>query len=192
MCHDNKFLENDFYKNTFGNDFYKNTFEGRCVDNIFGNDCHSNTFGDNFSNNTLGNGFTRNTFGTDCKYNTFGNYCEFNTFGTDCSFNTFGNDCNSNKFKIDGKNLDSVKNVNFDNGCSGNTILIDNNVGLLKNYNINKGVNNKNITVKFTDSDIEVNVWVASSGEVIQEYINDYMTDSDIDEIWNTYFNEKI
>jgi hypothetical protein len=85
--------------------------------------------------------------------------------------------------------------VNFDNGCSGNTITIDGKSGgvlKLKNYNINKGVNNKNITVKFTDSDIEVNVWVASSGEVIQEYINDYMTDSDIDEIWNTYFNEKI
>lgn len=200
-CYNNVFGDY-LYNNTFGNNFHNNTFGNRCHDNslsnncnnnTFGNDCQENKFGIRCGGNTFGNRCDNNTFGGDCQSNTFGNGCCSNTFGNNCQINTFGNYCSQNIFKIDGKNLDYVGNVNFDNGCSGNTILIDNNnVGLLKNYNINKGVNNQEIHVKFPTSPIEVNVWVASSGEVIQEYINDFMTDSDIDEIWDTYFNEKI
>ena len=116
-----------------------------------------------YSDSKIFYGYINNIFGNNCYNNII--------FGYYCHDNTFGNRCHDNSLTIDGKSGGVLK---------------------LKNYNINKGVNNQEIHVKFPDSDIEVNVWVSSSGEVIQEYINDYMTDSDIDEIWNTYFNEKI
>jgi hypothetical protein len=59
---------------------------------------------------------------------------------------------------------------------------------VIKNYNINKGVSGKNILVKFVNSEICVDVWVSSSGEVVQEYINERITTDDIDLIWDRYF----
>ena len=141
-------------------------------------------------NNTFGNNCESNTFGEYCQYNTFGNNCESNTFVDNCQYNTFGNNCTNNKFKTNDE-LTSyfVEYLYFDDGCSFNTIIINGENGdEVKNYNINKGVYSKEITIKYINSDIEVNVWVTSSGDVVQEYINDYMTDSDIDEIWNKYF----
>jgi hypothetical protein len=59
---------------------------------------------------------------------------------------------------------------------------------VIKNYNINKGVSGKNILVEFVNSEICVDVWVSSSGEVVQEYINERITNAGIDSIWDRVF----
>lgn len=59
---------------------------------------------------------------------------------------------------------------------------------VIKNYNINKGVSGKNILVEFVNSEICVDVWASSSGEIVQEYINERITNAGIDSIWDRVF----
>jgi hypothetical protein len=59
----------------------------------------------------------------------------------------------------------------------------------MQKYNIKKGVSEKTINVEFINSEIGIDVWVTSSGELIQEPINEYISFSDIDLIWEKYFS---
>jgi hypothetical protein len=72
--------------------------------------------------------------------------------------------------------------------CQNINLYYPDSNGVITNYNINKGVSGKNILVEFENSEICVDVWVSSSGEVIQEYINDRITTTDIDLIWDRHF----
>ena len=130
--------------------------------------CYSNTFG---------NGCYSNTFGNECSSNTFGNNCYANTFGDSCYSNTFSNDCYENE--LPGYCLYNT----FDDSCFKNNVE-----GTMRKYNIKKGVSNKNIYVEFINSEIGIDVWVTSSGELIQEPINEYISFEDIDLMWDEIF----
>ena len=199
-CYDNVF-ENKCNSNVFGNNCYSNTFGNNCNSNIFGNECSNNTFGDNCSKNTFGNSCSSNTFGDGCSSNTFGNECGSNNFGYGCSSNIFSYGCSSNTFSnICQSNTfgnQCCENVlpsyylhnTFDSLCFKNTIINDNETGNIQKYNIKKGVSGKTINVEFINSEIGIDVWVTSSGELIQEPINSHITFGDIDLIWNRHFN---
>lgn len=81
--------------------------------------------------------------------------------------------------------------MHFADLCSNINLYYPDNSGVIKNYNINKGVSGKNILVEFENSEICVDVWVSSSGsgEIIQEYINERITFTDIDLIWDRHFS---
>jgi hypothetical protein len=72
--------------------------------------------------------------------------------------------------------------------CSNINLYCPDSNGVIKNYNINKGVSGETILVKFENSEICVEVWLSSSGEVVQEYLNERITNTDIDLIWDRYF----
>ena len=184
-CSENT-LGEECSQNTFGNYCSENEFEPYCGYNIFGDECGQNKLEDDCQSNTFGNYCHYNTFGSSCYYNTFGNGCYDNTFGNSCEYNTFGNGCYQNKFTLseNGNGIkNNVSNNHFADLCSNINLYYPDNNGVIKNYNINKGVSGKNILVEFENSELCVDVWVSSSGEVIQEYINERIRNTKYSEL---------
>ena len=138
--------------------------------------CYSNTFGNNCYSNTFGNACHSNTFGNNCHSNEFGGACHSNTFGDGCYENVLPNNCLYNT---------------FDTSCYGNKVI--NEAGTTQKYNIKKGVSEKTIIVDstFINLEIGVDVWVTSSGELIQEPINSHITLGDIDLMWGDVFSSE-
>ena len=79
----------------------------------------------------------------------------------------------------------------FDTSCSKNKVI--NEAGTTQKYNIKKGVSEKTIIVDstFINLEIGVDVWVTSSGELIQEPINEYISLGDIDIMWGEVFSSE-
>ena len=198
-CHSNTFGDN-CRANNFGNECSDNTLGYNCSYNTFDNMCLYNTFGICCDSNTFGDKCFSNDFGAVCSKNTFGNYCSSNTFGDNCSSNTFSNECKSNTFgNIFQSNTfgnECCENVlpsyclnnTFDDLCFKIKVIKDNETGNMQKYNIKKGVSEKTINVEFINSEIGIDVWVTSSGELIQEPINEYISLGDIDLMWGEFF----
>ena len=194
-CISNNF-NNGFCLNIFGEECMSNEFGDNCKSNVFEDNCYNNILGENCCNNNFGNNCHDNSFGILCQSNTFRNNCHSNILGDNCVCNFFDNDCYSNSFRQFPSDraslLDNCSYNNFDAGCSNIMLCYYGEQCSIINYTINKGVNNKNIDILYIDSELEVDVWKTESGEVIQEYKNNYISNEDIDYVWDSIFGLEI